>query len=144
MANAPKTGKLQILDLMEGYVLAAIGELDSSDEARIARTVSERLGPGDWRALVRDLFGLQAAVDAQLKMMWDEAQTVAGRQGHTLGGRDFAKLVVEENFTDAVEMVTSELDHASTKARDPAKRQPKTTPKTKPKTKPKRRESGDS
>ncbi|MBK8014286.1 MAG: hypothetical protein IPK13_23425 [Deltaproteobacteria bacterium] len=125
MSNAPKTDKLQILDLMEGYVLAAIRELRPGDEARIARTVSERLGPGDWPTLVRELFGLQAAVDEQLRVMWDEAQIVAGRQGHKLESQDFAKLVVEENFADAVEMVTSELDHGSTKRRGPKKQRPK-------------------
>lgn len=100
-----------IVRLLESYVLDLLGALPSADEAKARSLVAKAFGKaGDWKKRLRDEFGLKPAVEAQLLEMWAQAQQIAKTQGLPLQPSDFAKMVVEENFVDAVEMVATELE----------------------------------
>jgi len=97
--------------LLESYVLDAIGAL-SEDRARLAQKLVLRLFDrpgGDWRDILREEFGLAPTIRDQLRDMWLGASQVAQGQGVELRAEQFAAMVVEENFSDAVEMVSSEI-----------------------------------
>jgi len=97
--------------LLESYVLDTIGAL-SDERAKQASRVVQRVfdrEPGNWRAGLREEFGLAPGTDDQLRAMWLQARAVASRQQSDITPDQFAAMVVEENFSDAVEMVGTEM-----------------------------------
>lgn len=103
-----------IRHLLESYVLCAIGALPEGRRATSARVVHQLWGPGEpgqtWTDQLRDQFGLQPEVDAQLASMWNQACAQSRGAGMELTSAEFANWVVDENFSDILEMVRTELD----------------------------------
>ncbi len=100
-----------ILMLLEYYVRDCISPLSGEDRALSQRLVDQIFdGRGDWKETVRSQLGLSASLDDQIQSMWSESVTVAEDSGSPLDPGEFAEAVVEENFTDLVEMVTGDLE----------------------------------
>ena len=103
--------KRPVVLLLENYILDRIGALDQADELTtrviVEKAFKER---GDWRARLQEEFGLTAALDPQLKAMWKQAQGLAQQKGSSVSPREFAAVLVEENFTDVVAMVDASLE----------------------------------
>ena len=107
MGRAKRT---PLFRLLEAYVLDAIGALppeEAGEAAKLVKAVFKTTG--DWRAVLDEQFGLEATVRDHLNAMWTQSQTVAVEQQASLSARDFATLVVEENFADMLEMLATEL-----------------------------------
>jgi len=101
-----------LVDLLERYILAAIGRLDAAGHTQAELLVLQTFGKAnDWRKKVRRELGLTEALDVQLVQMWAEAQKTAAAQGATLSAAEFAAWVVEQNFVEVLEMVNTALDH---------------------------------
>ena len=97
--------------LLEGYVVDAIDSLDEADELWINRTVRILFpSAGPWRACLQEQFGLTPSLRDQIVAVWAQSRTVADEQGVKLTPAAFATMVVEENFSDALEMLTTEMD----------------------------------
>lgn len=104
------SAKKPIILLLENYVLAAIGELPSSDQARTQALMKRAFGAkagSNWQARLREEFGVNESLDEQLRTIWSQAQKLAEEKQADLDPRDFAATVVEENFTEAAEMITA-------------------------------------
>ena len=102
--------KKPVVLLLKNYVLDRIGELTQADELTTQVIVEKAFGEKrDWRGRLREEFGLTPELDEQLRGMWKQAQGTAHQQGTSLGPQEFAEAVVEENFTDVVEMVDASL-----------------------------------
>jgi len=102
--------KKTVLRLLEGYVLAALERLPAPEEAALEVLARHAFGKAaDWRRRVREELGLSPELDAQLAAMWAEASRLACERGEALAPSAFARWVVEENFVDAVELVSTEL-----------------------------------
>ena len=103
-------GKKPIVILLENYVLDRIGLLTQADELTTRVIMEKAFGErGDWRARLRTELGIGEELDAQLRAMWKQAHGVATQKGSSLSAREFAEMVVEQNFQDVVEMVHTEL-----------------------------------
>lgn len=114
--------KAIIVRLLESYIMDLLGALPPPEEAQARSLVTKAFGKtSDWKKRLRDEFGLKPAVEAQLLGMWTEAQQIAKGQGLNLAPADFAKMVVEENFVDAVEMVATELETEDLPSKKPTK-----------------------
>lgn len=103
-------GKKPIVMLLENYVLDRIGLLGQTDELT-TRVIMEKAfqEKGDWRKRLVDELGLTPELDGQLKAMWKQAQGLTTQKGASLSPREFAEMVVEENFQDVVSMVDPQL-----------------------------------
>lgn len=97
--------------LLESLVLDAIGCLSADREKLAMRLVHRVFGrpASEWRAALHEEFGLAPEVARQIAAMWAHAQEVAATKGVELEPEAFARMVVEENFSDAVEMVGTEI-----------------------------------
>lgn len=92
--------------LLTNYVLDQIGALQPEDTDRMARIMERVFGAeGDWRAALREQFGLRLELDEQLTVMWSEAQRLGEEKDTEVDPREFAQMVVEENFSDLVTMI---------------------------------------
>lgn len=102
--------KKPIVILLENYVLAAIAELPTDEQTK-TKVLTKRLfgakAAENWQTHLREEFGVTETLDTQLRNMWSQAQRLAQEQSADLSARDFAQMVVEENFTDAVEMIAA-------------------------------------
>ncbi|MEM7674602.1 MAG: hypothetical protein AAF449_01225 [Myxococcota bacterium] len=110
--SAPRRSPL--VRLLENYVLDAIGELSAEDAAQSAalvRAVFKTRAP--WRSVVEEQFGLVEELGEQLCALWAQNREVAASHGTQLAARDFAILVVDENFSDTLEMLATEIGHSS-------------------------------
>ena len=82
-------------EILENYVLAAIGSLSPGRSQDMAQLVRHAYGGGiDWQATLRGNLGLSADTDAQFRAMWAAAR----KDDPHLPAHDFARLVVQENF----------------------------------------------
>ncbi len=96
--------------LLEDYVLDAIGALTPEEDAitgRTVRAVFKTKAP--WRQVLTEQFGFTDDVRDQLRALWAQGQAVAAERGAQLKPRDFATMVVDENFSDALEMLATEI-----------------------------------
>jgi hypothetical protein len=103
--------KKPIVQLLENYVLAAVGELPTEEQVKTKVMMTRAFGAAagdDWQNRLREEFGVTDSLDEQLRTMWSQAKKLAAEQNADLPPRDFATMVVEENFTDAVEMIAAE------------------------------------
>lgn len=92
--------------LLTHYVLDRIGALRPEETESMARIVGRVFGAGaDWRSELREQFGLRSELDDQLASMWAEVQRVGKERDAAVDPREFARMVVEENFTDLVTMI---------------------------------------
>jgi hypothetical protein len=116
---AREAAKGVVARLLEGYVLAALERLPPGEEAALKVLVRRAFGKsGDWKKRVREELGFNAGLDAQLIAMWGEAQRVATERGSPLEPQAFARWVVEENFVDAVELVSTSVESELKKGDD--------------------------
>lgn len=117
--NAPRSSlsaKKPIILLLENYVLAAIGELPAEEHGRAQILIKHAFGEsagGSWQDKLREEFGVNESLDEQLRNIWSQAQKLAAEKTADLDARDFAATVVEENFTDAVEMIAAAAEAAA-------------------------------
>lgn len=99
------------MQLLENYVLAAVGALPTEEQVK-TKVITSRLFGGNagdhWQTKLREEFGVTETLDEQLRTMWSQAQKLAADKGAEISAQDFAAMVVEENFTDAVEMIATE------------------------------------
>ena len=97
--------------LLESFVLDAIGASSDERERLAERMVRQVFGrtDADWREVLHEEFGLAAGIDAQLREMWTQARALARQRDVELTAEQFASMVVEENFSEAVEMVGTEI-----------------------------------
>ncbi len=106
--------KKPVVLLLENYILDRIGMLPQADELTTAVIVEKAFAEKqNWRERLRVEFGFTEAVDSQLKGMWKQAQSIAATEGASLSAREFAQMVVEENFQDTVELVNAGLMNKS-------------------------------
>lgn len=97
--------------LLETFVLDALGA-SSPERERLAERLVGRVfsrPDADWRLVLREEFGLAPSIDDQLRSMWAQARELAAQRGVELEAEPFARMVVEENFAEAVEMVGTEI-----------------------------------
>ncbi|MEO1336727.1 MAG: hypothetical protein AAFV29_13840 [Myxococcota bacterium] len=114
MSNASPPRRSPLVRLLEDYVLDAIGELPDDEAAQVAvlvRAVFKTSAP--WRVVVEEQFGLADELRGQLSTLWAQNRGVVESQGAKLTARDFAILVVDENFSDTLEMLATEIGHSS-------------------------------
>ncbi|MCA9554448.1 MAG: hypothetical protein KC933_30720 [Myxococcales bacterium] len=103
--------KKPVVLLLENYILDRIGALNQADEITTQVLVEKAFGERkDWRGRLQEEFGLTPALDAQLKAMWKQAQGLAQQKGSSVSPREFAEVLVEENFADLVHMVDASLE----------------------------------
>jgi hypothetical protein len=96
--------------MLEAYVLDAIGELPSPME-QLTRTVSGKFfGAGDWRKRLREEVGFDKSLNDQLKQLWNENRKIAKGKGAVLTPHDFAQALVEANFSQIIEMASSDIE----------------------------------
>jgi hypothetical protein len=97
--------------LIESFVLHAIGASSDERERLAERMVQQVFGRSEpnWRIVLREEFGLAAGIDDRLREMWTQASELARQRDVELTPEQFATMVVEENFSDAVEMVGTEI-----------------------------------
>ncbi len=110
------SAKKPIVLLLENYVLAAIGELPTPDQAKTQILMKHAFGAqagASWQQRLRDEFGLNESVDSQLRTLWSQAKKLAADKQADLEARDFAATVVEENFQEAVEMISAAAEAAA-------------------------------
>ncbi len=83
-----------------------IGALDAEGEAETARLVKKAFGPTkDWRAEVIQQLGLTEAVCEQIAGLWSQTLKLAADKGTNVSAQEFSATMVEENFTDLIEML---------------------------------------
>lgn len=103
--------KQSVVRLLESYILDVLDALPEEQESATKVIMKRAFGRfGNWRSRLRDEFGFSASVDAQLRAMWGEAQRLAKEKGAQVTPAEFARAVVEENFTDSIEMVSTEIE----------------------------------
>lgn len=89
--------------VLESYVLAAIGALPEAEHQNVARMVTRGFGGGpDWMSGVRRALGLPPSVDAELRTMWEQNLQATRARGIELAPIQFAKLVVDQNFSELI------------------------------------------
>lgn len=92
-----------LLVLLENYVLAAIGVLDASTQARVTEAVKTVYGgDDDWRKTLRGVLNLSESLDEALCGMWLRNQLLAQQQHVELHPVQFAKMVVDQNFAEPI------------------------------------------
>lgn len=85
-----------MLAVIEGYALAAIGQLPAGQEAILAPSVQHAFGGGDdWRATVRKTMNWPANLDERIQSDWREFSEKATKAGTAPDARAFAR-----NFAD--------------------------------------------
>ena len=97
--------------LLEGYMLSCIDKL-SSDRVDLMRRLALRTlgGHGEWTEQVREEFGLKNSFPDEVRAMWVDAKKQAETKKAELSPEVFVHMVMEENFQDVVEMVSTDLE----------------------------------
>ena len=92
-----------LLIVMENYVLDCIGELppDKQDGIRKIVQTGWQGGP-DWKKTVRKELHLQDSVDDDIRRMWENNKRIAKENNTALHPVQFAKMVVDENFSEGI------------------------------------------
>jgi hypothetical protein len=96
------TGK-PFLELLDSYVLDAIGHLDAArDAALTAREPDFRStfgGEGDWRALVVQRMQFPDGMAGAIRELWEKGSAkFAAAQGYQPDPREFTRTFVDTNF----------------------------------------------
>ncbi len=93
-----------LLILLESYVLSCIGCLPEEKVPTITGIVQKVYGGGeDWKATLRSTLHLEDALDENLRQMWHRNLDIAKQSGVPLLPEDFARMVVDENFSSLIE-----------------------------------------
>ena len=92
-----------LLILLENYVLSCIGCLAPDKEEGVSAAVQRVYGGGsDWKATLRSTLHLDNSLDEQLHQMWLKNQQIATQENQTLLPEDFARMVVDDNFSTLI------------------------------------------
>jgi hypothetical protein len=92
-----------LLIVLENYVLDCISKLPPGDSERLDQMMQQALGGGpDWKQTLREMLQLDPTLDGELQKLWVENESLARKQGIELHPVQFAKMVVDENFAEAV------------------------------------------
>lgn len=93
-----------LLILLENYVLDCIGQFpEDKRAAMVAVTTRVFGGDDDWKSTVRTTLQLGESLDEHLRQMWVTNQQIAAQTGQTLSPTDFARMVVDKNFSSLIE-----------------------------------------
>lgn len=85
-------GNKPMLAVIEGYALAAIGQLPAPQEAILAAKVHHAFGgDDDWRAVVRKTMSWPANIDERIQFDWREFSQQAGLDGSVQDAQAFAR-----------------------------------------------------
>jgi hypothetical protein len=96
-----------LLIILENYVLSAIDELDPEKNATMLPIVQRVYGGGDdWRGTIRAQLHLGDGLDESLRRLWARNQEIAAREGTSLQPVQFAKMIVDENWSSLVDPIT--------------------------------------
>ncbi len=99
------TGK-PLLILLENYVLSCIGCLPAEKVPGLAAIVRKVYGGGDdWKATLRSALHLEDGLDDDLRQMWLRNQDIARQANESLLPEDFARMVVDDNFSSLIDVV---------------------------------------
>jgi hypothetical protein len=92
-----------LLVLLESYVLGCIGCLPAEKVPTLTQVVKKVYGGGDdWMETLRSTLHLEDSLDEALKQMWHQNQDIARLAKETLLPEDFARMVVDENFSSLI------------------------------------------
>lgn len=91
-----------LLILLENYVLDCIG-LPKDKLPTITAMIQRVYGGGDdWKATLRSTLHLDDSLDENLRQMWVRNQDLSRQANQTLVPEDFARMVVDQNFSSAI------------------------------------------
>jgi hypothetical protein len=89
-----------LLIVMENYVLDCIGELAADKQDGIRKIVQKVWqGGDDWKKTVRAQLHLEDSIDDVIRGLWEKNQKIANESNAVLHPVEFAKMVVDENFS---------------------------------------------
>ena len=92
-----------LLLLLENYVLDCIGCLPTNKIPTITGMIQRIYGGGeDWKATLRSTLHLHESLDENLRQMWVHNQELAQQANQTLPPEDFARMVVDQNFSSLI------------------------------------------
>ena len=104
---APDSARYQgkpLLILLESYVLDCIGCLPAEKVPAITGIVQRVYGGGaDWKATLRSELRIDEALDENLRRMWARNQDLARQANQTLAPEEFARMVVDQNFSSLID-----------------------------------------
>lgn len=101
--NASRYEGKPLLILLENYVLDCIECLPKDKASTITAMVQRVYGGGDdWKATLRATLHLDDSLDGNLRQMWDRNQEIAGQANQSLLPEDFARMVVDQNFSSLI------------------------------------------
>lgn len=91
------------LELLDAYVLDAIGQLDAARDAELtaneARYRAMFGGTGDWRAQVVQRMQFPDGMAGAIRELWEKGSAkFAAAQGYQPDPREFAQTFVDKNF----------------------------------------------
>ena len=89
-----------MLVLVENFILDAIGKLEPEKAQRLEEIVNRTFGGTDWRATIRNQFGLPADTSATLAQLWKARQEEADHTQQDLSPEDFAREQADELFRE--------------------------------------------
>ena len=93
-----------LLILLENYVLSCIGCLPEEKVPTLTGIVQKVYGGGDdWKATLRSTLHLEDALDDDVRRMWLRNQDIAKQANESLLPEDFARMVVDQNFSSLIE-----------------------------------------
>lgn len=86
-----------MLAVIEGYALAAIGQLPNTQEVLIAAKVVHAFGGGDdWRATVRKTMNWPANIDERIQSEWRQFSQKATQAGSAADAKAFARTFADQ------------------------------------------------
>jgi hypothetical protein len=93
-----------LLILLENYVLDCIGCLPKDKVPTITNIIQKVYGGGDdWKETLRSTLHLDNTLDENLRQMWVRNQEIARQTNQLLLPEDFARMVVDQNFSSLVD-----------------------------------------
>lgn len=87
--------------ILENYILHAIGRLEPEKARLLGETISGIWGgkAEQWKATVRRTLDLPETTDEDLLALWKQKSEEADQMQATMTPEDFARRVVDENYT---------------------------------------------
>lgn len=93
-----------LLILLENYILDCIGCLPKDKVPTLTSMIQRVYGGGDdWKATLRATLQLDDSLDENLREMWRRNQAVARQADQALLPKDFARMVVDQNFSSLID-----------------------------------------
>jgi hypothetical protein len=93
-----------LLRLLECYFLSAIGELQHADEEKLIEMTPKLRDiygmQGQWQEIIAQVMHFPANIDDEFRRMWKDNQKIAVDNREILVAEDFARMIVDSNFSD--------------------------------------------